>query len=36
LRQTSAAIAAFLAIVASPSERAAAEWPDKPVRIIVA
>jgi len=36
LRRISAAVAAFLAILAMLPERAAAEWPDKPVRIIVA
>ena len=36
MRQISAAVAAFLAILAMLPGRAAAEWPDKPVRIIVA
>lgn len=35
LRHVTAAVAALLAVLVMPSQRAAAEWPDKPVRVIV-
>jgi tripartite-type tricarboxylate transporter receptor subunit TctC len=35
LRHATAAIAAFLTVLTLLSRRAAAEWPDKPVRVIV-
>ena len=35
MRHVTAAVAACLAIFVMPAGRAAAEWPDKPVRVIV-